>query len=344
MSTQVTTARRSPLTTTLPIAVAALCSVAFGCAHGGVGSVEGWSAVRSRHFTIYTDRPRDVELVVRDLELAHSAIGGAFFKTVDLPNVEVLVLAPEAFGELLGFRRNSVTLPRAPGASGLGQSGLLVMENDEGGVSASEALGHLFIAKSFPTAPLWFHEGFASYMSTVIYREGDKGHVACFGLLPDERETLLPVEKLLSIDWHQYDGDQARSWYRYSARVLIDYILHGGDGKNAARMRPLIEALAAGKSGRDSFDAAFPSVSLPFLDRKLAEHAADLSSAGVANKRGLCPLPAKLPAEHHLDNSTPREAAAPTDKLRQLLDALLKLPRRDGYPRWYPAEVLAAIP
>jgi hypothetical protein len=321
----------------------AAVALAAGCAHGGIGSPEGWSAVKSKHFTVYARYPRETQLLMRDLELAYSSLGSTFFKSVDLPRVEVVAFSPEVFEEVLGFRRNTVAVAGLPGGGAIGKDGLLLTKDDQGRPVVAEALAHLFINKSFSSAPLWFHEGFAAYVRTVEYRYGAGGQIACFGVLPGEKEPVLPLQRVLTLSWDDYDGDQARNWYRYTTRLLIDFILHGAAGKNAVRMRPLIEAVGAGKSPQETLEAAFPNVSMEVLDRKLAEHAADLvyQVTGDSPKRGLCPLPAAIAADRAVDESKPQVDPAPTQELAAVFQAMLKLPRRDGYPPWYPAEVIA---
>ena len=314
----------------------------LSCAHGGVGSTKGWSRVESRHFTLYAETARDTQLVVTSLELAHSAIGGTFFKKVDLPRVDVLVLPHESFGELMGFRRDTVALARAP-AGTIGSSGLIISRDDRGRPNTGEAVAHLLIAKAFPQAPLWFHEGFAAYARRVAYREGAGGQLACFGLPSGDKEPLVPLDKLVTIGWDEYDGDEARSWYKHTAQMLIDFILHGSDGRNKGRMLPLVEAVAAGQSGRDVLEAAFPNVALSVLDAKLKEHAAEVAAqvASGSPRRGLCPLPAPIAADRAVDETPPHVTPASQAELDVLLQGLLKLPRRDGYPPWYPPEVIA---
>ena len=321
-----------------------LGSFALSCAHGGVGSTAGWSRVESRHFTLYAETARDTQLVVTSLELAHSAIGGTFFKKVEMPRVDVLVLPHEKFGELMGFRRDTVAVARAP-AGTIGSSGLIISRDDRGRPNTGEAVAHLLIAKAFPQAPLWFHEGFAGYARRVAYREGGGGQVACFGLPSGDKEPLVPLDKLVTIGWDEYDGDEARSWYKHTAQMVIDFILHGADGRNKGRMLPLVEAVAAGQSGRDALDSAFPNVALSVLDGKLKEHAAEVA-AQVGNgspRRGLCPLPAPIAADRAVDDTPPLVTPASQAELDVLLQGLLKLPRRDGYPPWYPPEVVARV-
>jgi hypothetical protein len=332
------TTRRALLVSGL---VAALASV--GCAHGGIGSAEGWSVVESPHFSLHTLIPRETQLLVRDLELAHSSIGSTFFKNVDLPRVDVLVLTPETFEEVMGPYRDAIALARSPGGVAIGKDGLLITKDDKAHPDVSEALAHLYIHRSFAGAPLWFHEGFAAYLRTAEYRYGDGGQMACFGVLPAEKEPLLPVRKLLELSWDDYDGNEGRNWYRYTSRLLIDFILHGAAGKNATRMRPLVEAVGLGKRPVETIEAAFPSVALDVLDRKLSEHAADVAhQVGSASPvRGLCPLPARIPPDRAVDERKPQVSPAPAAAMAALFQAVLKLPRRTGYPPWYPPDVVA---
>ncbi len=318
--------------------------IAAGCAHGGIGSAEGWSVVTSRNFAVYARTARETQLLVRDLELAHSTIGATFFKNVSLPRIDVLVFSPETFEQTMGFLRGAVALASGPGGGGsIGKDGLLITMDDKGHPLVSEALAHLYIHKSFPDAPLWFHEGFAAYVRTVQYRYGDGNQVACFGVLPREKEPVLPVRKLVEVSWDAYDGPEARNWYRFTSRLIIDYILHGAEGKNTSRFRPLVEAVEGGQPPLGAIEAAFPSVSLDVLDRKLAEHAADLAYqvGSESPRRGLCPLPARIPPERAVDEGQPTVTPAPAGALAALFQAVLKLPRRDGYPPWYPPAAVA---
>jgi hypothetical protein len=315
---------------------------ALGCAHGGIGSAGGWSVVQSKHFSLYTLYPRDTQLLLRELELAYTSLGATFFKAAQLPRIDALVFTEETFGEVMGFHRNAVALARAPGGGDIGKDGLLITKDDKAPAALAEALAHLFIAKTFTGAPLWFHEGFAGYVRTVQYRYGGGGQMACFGLPPNEKEPLVPLRKLIAMSWDDYDSDEGRNWYRFTSRLVIDYILHGADGKNAPRLRLLIEAVSAGKPGAEALEAAFPNVALEVLDRKLSEHAADLAykMSGAVPPRGLCPLPAAIASGRGVDETPPQISPAPAEPLAALFQAVLRLPRRQGYPPWYPADVI----
>ena len=266
---------------------------AVGCAHGGIGTAEGWSVVKSKHFSLYVLYPRETQLLVRDLELAHSSIGSTFFKNVDLPRIDVLVLTPETFEEVLGsYRERAGAGPGRPAAAAIGKDGLLITKDDKGHPGVSEAVAHLFIHKGFAErAPLVSRGVRGATCARPSTATAQAGQMACFGVLPREKEPLIPVRKLLEISWDDYDGNEARNWYRYTSRLLIDFILHGAGGKNASRMRPLIEAVGQGKPPVETVEAAFPSVALEMLDRKLSDHAADVAyQVGSAS-----PCPRALP-------------------------------------------------
>ncbi|HXU79808.1 MAG TPA: hypothetical protein VN914_00305, partial [Polyangia bacterium] len=211
--------------------------------------------------------------------------------------------------------------------------------------AGTEALTHLFIEQKFPHAPLWFHEGFASYARTVEYRQGEGRRTACFGVPKGKTDTLLPLEKVAAISWDDYDGDEARSWFQYTGRTLFDYILHGDEGRNREKITPFVAAVAEGKRLDGAVAAAFPGQSLAALDKKLGEHSADVGyQMGNESKvRGLCPLPFAVPEDKAADQGERKiSPAAPAD-IKAMLDALKKLPRLDGFPPWYPPEVVAKV-
>jgi hypothetical protein len=312
-----------------------------GCAHGGIGNPEGWSVVKSKHFTIYAGTPRNTQLDLRSLELAYAAFKSGLFKHVDM-NVDVVFLEDTDFPEVVGFRRKYMSLAKVPGGGPIGASGLLILKDDPGGNSEAEGLAHLFIDKAFPKAPLWFHEGFSSYARTVMVMtnsEGKRG--GCFGKVEGGQDTLMPLEKLLGLSWDDTDGDEARSWYTYTARTLIDYIIHGEDGKNRERMGWLASAVSDGKSSQEAFAAAFPNVAPSAMDKKLGAHAADAAFQSKNNSaavRGLCPWGVEIKDENAPDEGDPKIEPAPAAAIKAVLEAVKKLPRLDGYPPWYPAD------
>jgi hypothetical protein len=323
-----------------------MMTLALGCAHGGIGNPEGWSVMQSQHFNVYVGAPRHAATALSGLEYAYSSLSSSFFRGVELPKVDVLFLEEDDFGDLLGYRRSELVLPKVPSsATTVGANGLIVLKDVQSDLSGNEALAHLFIEKKFPHAPLWFHEGFASYARTVEYHEGDGKRGACFGVPKGGADPLLPLAKVGAMTWDDYDGDEARSWFKYTGRTLFDYILHGDGGRNMEKITPFVAAVASGKPLDAAVAAAFPGQSLQAMDKKLGEHSADVvyQMQNESKVRGLCPLPFGIPPEKAADQGERKTIPAQAADIKALLDALKKLPRLDGYPAWYPPEVLAKV-
>jgi len=321
-------------------------ALAVGCAHGGIGNPEGWSLMQSQHFNVYVGAPRHATTALAGLEYSYASLSSSFFRGVELPKVDVMFLEEDDFNDLLGFRRNELVLSKLPSsATSVGASGLIVLKDVQTDQSGTEALTHLFIEKKFPHAPLWFHEGFASYARTVEFRQGDGKRAACFGVPKGGTDTLLPLEKVAGMSWDDYDGDEARSWFKYTGRTLIDYILHGDQGHNMEKITPFVAAVAAGQGLQGAVTAAFPGQSLQAMDKKLGEHSADVGyqQQNESKVRGLCPLPFTIPEDKAPDQGERKMSAAPPADIKAVLDALKKLPRLDGYPAWYPPDVTAKV-
>jgi hypothetical protein len=316
-----------------------------GCASGGIGNPEGWSTLKSSHFTVYVGTPRHAEATLTGLEYTYSALHSSFFKTGQPENIDVLFLEDEDYPEVVGFKRPSVALATVPGPGPIGKNGLLVLKNDPSGDSGAEALTHIFIDKRFTKAPLFFHEGFAAYARTVEYQEGEGRRFACFGSTRGSEEPFMPLEKFLAVTWDDYDGDDARGWYKYTGKMLIDYIFHSQGGKNMSRMSPLVHAIADGKAAPEVIADAFPNVALSVITKQIQGHGADVSYQNKSDTkaRGLCPLPFPIPDENKADDRDRKTEPAPAASIKALLEALEKLPRREGYPPWYPADVIARV-
>ena len=324
--------------------LATAMAAAAGCAHGGIGSPEGWSVMQSKHFNVYAGTPRHAAPALNGLEYSYAALSSSFFRGIELPKVDVMFLEDDDYNETVGFLRRSLVLAKLPsGSTSVGKDGFIVVKTDESDDSGAEALTHLFIAKKLPQAPLWFHEGFAAYSSTVEYHRGGGQQAACFGIPKRSRDTLVPLEKMSAMSWDDTDGDEARSWYKHTAMTLFDYVLHGDEGKNRDKINQLAAAAAHGLSLKDAMAAVFPGVSLQALDKKLGEHAAEVTYQveNGSKTRGLCPLPFDIPAENAADQGERQIAPASPSDIKAVLQALKKLPRVDGYPPWYPAEIVA---
>jgi hypothetical protein len=338
---------RLRLEAAIPWILAGAMTLVVGCASGGIGNPEGWTLMQSQHFNVYVGAPRHATQTLAELEYAHAAFSSSFFRGVDVPKTDVLFLEEADFQSLVGFRRKEMILAKLPSKdTQVGADGLIILEDTTGDHGINRALAHLFIEKKFPHAPLWFHQGFSSYARTLMYRRGDNNAAACFGTPSGgSHDTLIPLDKLGSLSWDDYDGDEARSWYDYTGRTLFDYVLHGEGGKNKERIGPLVGAMASGGSLTASINAAFPGITLAALDKQLGEHQADVvyHLENATKVRGLCPIPFVVPPDKFADQGERKMSPANPADIKAMLEAIKKLPRLDGYPGWYPPEVIAKV-
>jgi hypothetical protein len=207
----------------------------------------------------------------------------------------------------------------------------------------AEALNHMIIHRTMPSAPLWFRDGFSAYVRLgSTGRTEDKRTVACYGFAGASDWTFIPLPKVLAMKWEETNGVEARSWYKQTARMLIDFTLHAEDGKRAPALAALVGGFLEGKEISRVIADAFPDLSLDELGRRVASHSSLVTGGGGANARGLCPLQFEVPAEKEPDLASERKLEpVPPEEMKPLLEGLLRLPlREDGYPVWYPPEAI----
>jgi hypothetical protein len=257
----------------------------------------------------------------------------------------MLLLENEDFGEMFGLKRGGVALASSPAGAKLGKDGLIVLRPDPEGDDGAEMLTHIMLHKLIPTAPLWFHEGLAGYIKKLEYKEGTGVRAACFGKPQSDPSTFIPLQQLIGMSWDDYDGDNARGWYKHTARSLIDYIVHFNNGQYFNKLPVIFEGLAANKPSADLLASTF-GMSVADLGQKVNEFNNEVSHAAStgATIRGLCPLGVGIPDANAPDANGPHPVwgnLSPTD-FTSLIEALKKLPRRDdGYPPWYPPDIVA---
>jgi hypothetical protein len=175
---------------------------------------------------------------------------------------------------------------------------------------------------------------------------GGKGRqVACFGRPRAGREGLIPVTDMFAMDWDRYD-EGPRGWFRHTAGVLMDFILFGEGAKYRDRFEKVMAGIIAGKTGPDLFAAVFPEIPLDAWNAKISAHDRDLQYLAGTPVRGRCPLGFEIPSDKIADADRDQRQVTPVppEQIAALLDALRRLPRRDdGYPAWYPPEVIARV-
>jgi hypothetical protein len=326
-----------------PVSIPVIASLALvssiGCA-GSLSSGEGMLAVRSKHATIYSNVSEQNYLAtMTSFEYARASLASSFFPAVDLGEVDLLVVEEADYGAIFGYQdRLGAVMPKAPGGGKIGENGLIVMTPDAGGGRMNELLTHLFIHKKSPGAPLWFHEGFSAWASSLQYKEGDGGQrVACFNRAGGGKEPTVKLSELVAMPWDKYNGE-SKKWYRYTARTLIDFIINGEEGKHREKMGPFVGSLFEGKDTTAVLAETFPGTDLDALTGKVTEHGNAVQHQDV---RGLCPLGFPIPPEKAPDTGERKVEPAPAAEIQKLVGGLKKLPGLDGYAPWFPPEVVA---
>ena len=303
-------------------------SLAIGC--GG-----SFTEMKTKHFIAYSTKPRDHRLSLLRLEFAYAALSSSFFPKTEPAPVEVLFLDNGSFTGLLGLRRRAASLARVPGGGAIGKGGLIVLREEDTGRLEAEMLAHQFLHEAMPQAPLWLHVSLASYLRTLEYREAEGGQgIACFGR-QQGLEGQIPLKELFSTDWDQYD-EGPRRWYDDTARMLMDFIVHGDKGSHFSKLPSILTAAGQGVDGPTILAQAFPGMSLAALNTRVTDFR---RNQGEQMERDLmCPLPVPIKPGKEPDEGDPRERPAPPEAIEALRTALERLPRREGFPAWFPPE------
>ncbi len=332
-----------------------------GCV-AGLSNAEGWHHIESKHFNMYSSETHLYPQTLLSLEYAYASLSSSFiFQNVDLGKVDVLFLEDGDFTELLGVRRRGVVLPSAPGGGKIGHDGLLVVKADTSGgagsagslemdsvsslqANSTQLMAHLYIHKILPGAPLWFHEGFAAYADGAAYKEGGGKRVACFGDPPGSSDSYTPLGEMFSATWAEYD-EKYKSWYRHTAETFIDFIIHGEGDKFRPLTVQMMDGIAAGTDSTTIAKTMFPALSLDQLNARVIEHGQGTKHAGAGGKkaRGMCPIGFPIPDDKAADRSEGKVSDAAGADIGPLIAGLKTLPSREGYPMWYPVDVLAKI-
>lgn len=270
-----------------------------GCA------VDGWNQVQSKNITLYTNTDSQYKETLRQLENGYASLSASFFKGKEIGRVEVLFLDDTDFIGYFGNFRKGAALASVPGGGAIGKNGLLVLRphsqstnpsvgtdgvaastfaagtgatNNAAGTSAKEMLTHLFVQRSMPNVPLWFHEGFAAYVSSSEVRGGNGQSFGCFGF-PVAGQVMMPVTSLWDATFVDYAKPDYRGWFQATSMTLIDFIMHADDNKHRGAMGQMVNDLAAGKPSADVVAAAFNGASVQDIDEKLQVHRQNVAQA-----------------------------------------------------------------
>jgi hypothetical protein len=330
---------RVPLALVVTMVAAMATVTSGGCAHPPWNPYKNWQVARTKHITAYTNTHVRYAITLETLDLAYSALHASLFKSRPIAPVEVLLLEQPEFQRTLGQFRSSVSIAKLPGKGVLARRGLIVMiglDISMGG--AAHRIAHLFLHANAPHAPLWIHEGLASYVESVEYRDNGKTDdkaFACLGTL-GPKQPEIPLAELFSWSWKGIDESKKSSWYRYTASSLVDYFLFGEEGKLRTKFGDLLDELAQGGDTGAALAKVYPGLTVAGLEQKAREH----RSRSETVPRGLCPMPFLIPQDKAGDTNSARVEPAEQSDIEELMLRLQLLPRRQGYVDWYPPDSL----
>jgi hypothetical protein len=242
-----------------------------GCAH----EAPGWKRISSDHFQVYSELDRRTyESVIERLEDVHDGLASSFFSQTATPPLEVFLFSEGEFHELAG-----------------NWGGMFIGERGHGGalaiydgwdphfvdVVAAHELAHGFIGATFPSVPMWFNEGFAGYLESIII-EGDRvwfGSITVNAGLTAGRGKIVPIVSLFSAPWHEFHGDWESSHYA-TAWAVVHYLLHGENRTLRRRFDQFGSTLAQPGHRPDASAAAwhqiYPDIPLAEIDGRVRDH------------------------------------------------------------------------
>jgi hypothetical protein len=302
-----------------PLALLVTTLLMGGCTHAPWNPYRGWRAFRTEHVTVYTDAFTAPTLTLEWMEEAYQALAGTFFQGFVVPPAEIIELDPAAdspFTHDSGAKKLDVAI--------FGPRNLLMVSGKASRTEQQHVLAHHFIEAAVPHAPLWFHEGFATYLSNFHGLEGQP-QVVCFGVIRPwqvDRLVIEPLSALFSLDWKSYNQTTAPNM-NSTAWSLIDYLLHRGPRTPVPDFKTLMIALRQ-QNTPAALATTYPAPMVDQLDAEVRAH---------VHRREpflLCPLhypaaaPPQVPGKQEV--SAVDEAA-----IKAMFESLYALPDREGY-------------
>jgi hypothetical protein len=268
-----------------------LASLTAGCAHHVVGppphqDPQGWSRVRAAHFDLLSDAPESrQDEVARELESTYAVIHDTFFRDAKIPRVEVLLFQNTGYlQEIFGQDIAAVHLPKEGGGSVILLANYPDMDESEMAAASEQRrivaheLVHMFINAAAPRAPVWFHEGFATYLESVELR----GEQAFFGLRSRIAAPIIaegrwvPLATMAQAKFMDHHGIEALTHYA-TAWAYLHYLLNGDGGAHMRRFLAIWRVMDGAQPGEDvalaALQAPFPEVALDQLDGRVRDYA-----------------------------------------------------------------------
>jgi hypothetical protein len=305
-----------------------------GCTHLPWHPYRGWRVWQTPNVAVYTDTITQYEPALEWLDAAYGVYKGTFFNDFTVPPAQVLYLSSDGSSPFLdssGHFKYGMTIARSPWAEKRGAKSLVVVGYSEWQWSYHHQLAHHFIEAAVPRAPLWFHEGFARYI-TSFHGVPDRPGVICFGIQQPvfTTQVTLPLGELLAATYHDYNEEKA-PWIGPLSQSFIDFLVQAQNGRFRGRFTALMRALASGKSGEQALADVYPEVPLAQMDALFHEHVHTLRPPGQE-----CPVPIALRGEGVAKHQALRAPMEEPDA-RALVESLELVSEKNGYADFTPA-------
>jgi hypothetical protein len=316
-------------------------SVATGaCTHAPWNPHRGWTRYDNGNVELYTDAALEPKLTLDYLDASYEVLSRTFFRDDQVPPVRVLHVSTPSVSPLStadGGYRIFAAIGQSPAASGSGagsgrstHAGALLMVGDTGKITHyAHAMAHHFIQSALPKAPLWLHEGLASYASR-FRSEPSNDRILCFGTTQpaDARYVVEPLDKLFSLSWQDYNDTMGPN-IDGTAWGFVDYLLHGEEGKLRGRFKVLLRQLGSGLSTEEALRMVYPELRRDTLDQRFQDH------MRTPRPKQLCPVSLPVGPGSGRKHATSK-APVPEAEMKSLFDGLEALPIRRGFADYFP--------
>jgi hypothetical protein len=323
-------ARRMGFSRWIHLGLVVACA-ATGCAHAPWHPYRGWVAWQRRDVVLYTDTIIEHRSALDWMVDISDVYRRTFFRDLPVAPLHALYLQGDGPSPLVtanGQYRYGALL--GPVAAPLHEGrGLVMVGRFQWESQYAHLVAHHFISQAIPDAPIWFQEGFAEYL-TVFQGQPGNGQLICFGVRQpaEQRMVTVRIEDLFALTWVDYN-DSSAPWMAATAWALVDYLLHGEDGRWRLRFRDFMQALAARSSSQEAFATIYPDLPIAGLDERLRDHVHQLRPPLQH-----CPLPVVVAPPGPVGPPLSRTQVG-EDAIRAAFQAIESLPGRRGYADFF---------
>jgi hypothetical protein len=300
------------------------------CTHAPWNPHRGWSALRTNNVEMFTDALAQEELTLQWLDTSFEVLSRTFFGSTSVPPVKVIYITNDTsspFTTASGSARTFTANTRPPGTKG--PMTVLVVGKDGEMQSYAHVMTHYFIEAAVPGAPIWLQAGLATYASIFRNDTRDRTRI-CFGFMqPARKQSVMePMATLFSVTWQDYNDTLAPN-INDTSFGLVDYLLHGEEGRLRRRFDALLGRLGAGMKSADAISTVYPELAPGTLDERVRSH--------VRTRRPEKECPHDVPLlPRTVEKIAPIKRAVSEDEMRRLFEDLQAVPVRQGHADFPP--------